>query len=183
MKPIQDHKYLRGLFIILLVSFVSLFMLRQDTSGLLSIIQKYQNLSVVISLSLYTLLGATLIPSEPVTLFLIKLYGPFLAMAVATIGNTLAAFLEFFIGGNIGDLAEFEKRKARLPFHLGNLPVQSPLFILLVRMLPGFGSKFVSLACGIYRVPLFTYTWTTVLSNLVGAALVVAGGYGLLKLL
>jgi len=165
------------------MGFVSLFMLRQDISGLLSIIQKHQNLSMVISLSLYTFLGATLIPSEPLTLFLIKLYGPFLAVTVAAIGNTFAAFLEFFIGGNIVDRAEFEKRKAWLPFHLGDLPVQSPLFILLARMLPGFGSKFVSLACGIYRVPLSTYAWTTFVSNLIGAVIMVAGGYGLLKLL
>lgn len=183
MKPSHDHKYLRGLLIILLVGFVPLFMLRQDTNGLLSIIQNHRNLSIVISLSLHTLIGATLIPSEPLTLFLIKLYGPFLAMTVAAIENTFAAFLEFFIGGNIGDLAEFVKRKARLPFYLDGLPVQSPLFILLARMLPGVGSKFVSRACGIYRVPLSTYAWTTFVSNSIGAVMVAAGGYGLLKLL
>ncbi len=182
MKPSHDHNYLRGLLIILLVGLVSLFLLRQDTSGLVSIIQKYQNVGLVISLSLYTLLGATFIPSEPLTLLLIKLYGPLVAMTVATIGNTFAAFVEFFIGGNIGDLAEFEKRKARLPFHLGEIPIQSPVFLLLARMLPGFGSKFVSLACGVYKIPLPTYAWTTFVSNLIGAAMVVVGAIGLLKL-
>ncbi len=111
------------------------------------------------------------------------LYRPIVTVLIATIGNTLAALLEFFIGGNIGDLAEFEKRQAKLPFHLGEIPLQSPLFLLLARMLPGFGPKFVSMTCGIYKVRLSTYTWTTLISNLIGAVMVVAGGYGLLKLL
>ena len=168
---------------ILFIGSVSLFVLRHDTNGWLNIIQKRQKLSIFISLVSYALLGATLIPSEPLTLLLLKLYGPFLAVTVATGGNTLAAFLEFFIGGNIGDMAEFEKRKAKLPFRLGEIPIQSPIFLLLARMLPGFGSKFVSLACGMYQVPLFTYTWTTFVSNLIGAVMVVFGGAGLLRLL
>ena len=182
-KSFTGNKYQRGLIIILFLGFVSWFVLKQNTNGLFSIIQKNQNLSIIISLGFFTLLGATIIPSEPLTLFLLKLYSPIMALLIAAVGNTLAALLEFFIGGNIGDLAEFEKRKAKLPFHLGEIPIQSPLFIMLARMLPGFGPKFVSLACGIDEVPLFTYTWATFVSNLIGAAMVVAGGYGLLKLL
>jgi len=49
--------------------------------------------------------------------------------------------------------------------------MNSPLFLLLARMLPGFGSKFVSVAGGAFKVPFITYLWTTVAANLVGAAL------------
>ena len=183
MKPSRDFKYPRQLLIILSVGLISLLAFRQDISKFLTIVGKYPALSIVISLSLYALLGATPVPSEPLTLLLITLYRPIVTVLIVTIGNTLAALLEFFIGGNIGDLAEFEKRKAKLPFHLGEIPLQSPLFLLLARMLPGFGPKFVSMACGIYKVRLSTYTWTTLISNLIGAVMVVAGGYGLLKLL
>ena len=133
MKPSHEFKYTRQLLIVLLVGLISLFAFRQDVSGLLMIVRKYQNLSFIISLSLYTLLAATPIPSEPLTLILMTLYRPIVAVLIATIGNTLAALLEFFIGGNIGDLAEFEKWKAKLPFHLGEIPLQSPLFLLLAK--------------------------------------------------
>ena len=184
-KSLKDDKDRRSLVILLFVGLVTitLLLLRPNTSTLLNNIQKHKNLGIVISLSLYALLGATVIPSEPLTLFLITLYGPIPTVLIAAVGNTLAALVEYFVGGNIGDVAEFEKRKAKLPFHLGDLPVQSPLFIMLVRMLPGFGPKFAGLACGIYKVPLSTYVWATFLSNLIGMAVFVAGGYGLIKLL
>jgi uncharacterized membrane protein YdjX (TVP38/TMEM64 family) len=176
-------RYVKPLGVILLAILVSVFVLKQGANDLIKISDKYHDLAIIISLLAYALLGATVVPSEPLTLFLVALYGPVLTLLIATVGNTLAAMVEFVIGRSVGDLAEFERRKARLPFHLGQIPIQSPVFLLLARMLPGFGPKFVSLACGIYRVPLFTYTWTTVVSNLVGAALVVSGGYGLMKLL
>jgi uncharacterized membrane protein YdjX (TVP38/TMEM64 family) len=50
-------------------------------------------------------------------------------------------------------------------------------------MLPGFGTKFVSLASGVFHVPLFTYLWTTLAANFVGAIFVVFGGYGLINLI
>ena len=177
------RKYLKPMFVILLVILVVLYAFRQDASGLIKIIEKHKNLSILISLIVYTLLGATPIPSEPLTVFSITLYGPLWTVLIATVGNTLAALLEFFVGGNIGDLADFEKRKAKLPFRLGEIPIQSPIFLLLARMLPGLGPKFVSVASGIYRVPLFTYIWTAIVSHLIGAAILVSGGYSLLKLL
>jgi uncharacterized membrane protein YdjX (TVP38/TMEM64 family) len=79
-------------------------------------------------------------------------------------------------------MTDFEKKKAKLPFSLGRLPVDSPVFLLLARMLPGFGTKFVSLAGGLYQVPMITYLWTTTVSNLIGAVFFVLGGYGLIKL-
>lgn len=181
--PSNFNKYLKPVVILVMVAVVSYYFVKHDSNQLFAFIRKYQHLSMVLSLVLYTLLGATLIPSEPLTLFLTALYGPLLAALIATVGNTFAALLEFFIGGRLGDVADFEERRARLPFHLNKIPIQSPVFILLARMLPGFGPKFVSVVCGIYKVPLRTYTWTALVSNLLGAAIVVTGGYGLLKLL
>ncbi|MFM8319444.1 MAG: hypothetical protein ACKOC5_00905, partial [Chloroflexota bacterium] len=99
------------------------------------------------------------------------------------LGTTGATLVEYYVGSSIGELAGFERWRARLPFRLGRLPVSSPLFLLAVRTFPGYGSKFVSLAAGMYRVPLFTYTWTALLSSLFGALLVVLGAYGLLQLI
>lgn len=177
------RKYAKSLCIILLAILVSLYVFRHDTGEFVRVIERHEKLSIILSLVIYTLLGATLVPSELLTVFLINLYGPLVTVLVATVGNTLAAFMEFFVGGSVGDLAEFEKRKAKLPIFLREIPIASPVFILLARMLPGIGPKFVSLACGIYKVPLRTYTWTTLVSNLMGAIVIVSGGYRLLKLL
>jgi uncharacterized membrane protein YdjX (TVP38/TMEM64 family) len=182
MARLFDRKYTKPLLFILLAGVLAVVLYRQDTAVLLQIIVRHPNWGIILSLIGYTLLGATVIPSEPLTLGLLTLYGPFLAALVAMLGNTLAALLEFRIGGSLGDLAEFEQRKARLPLGLGKIPLDSPVFLLLARMLPGFGPKFVSLACGIYKIPMPTYLWTTLVSNAIGAVVVVAGGYGLLQL-
>jgi uncharacterized membrane protein YdjX (TVP38/TMEM64 family) len=169
------------LMFVLLVIMISVYAFRQGTGDILSFIQLNEQFSIVISLVLYIILGATPIPSEPLTILLTAMYGPLQAIIIGTIGNTFAALLEFFIGSRVGDLAGFEKRKASLPFNLGKLPIHSPVFLLLGRMLPGFGPKFISLACGFYKVPMFTYLWTTIISNLAGAALIALSGYGLMN--
>lgn len=166
-----------------LILLVTLLVLHGDTQQLLEVIRRYSKLTVPISLLVYALLGATPVPSEPLTLFIVGLYGPWLAILLSTLGNTLAALIEFFIGGYINDLSDFEKRKAKLPFHLGDLPINSPIFLLLGRMLPGFGPKFVSIVSGVYRVPIWTYLWTALVSNTMGAIVVAFGGYGIFKLL
>ncbi len=172
-------KYVLALLLITLATIVAL---HQDTQKLLEFLQKNGKLSLFISLFLYALLGATPIPSEPLTLVIVTLFGPLLAALVATLGNTLAALTEFFIGGRIGDLSDFERRKTRLPFHLDRLPIDSPFFLLLGRMIPGFGPKFISVVSGVYQVPLWTYIWTALVSNALGAGMIAFGGYGILKL-
>ncbi len=140
-------------------------------------------LGFVLSILLFGLLGATPIPSEPLTIFLSTVYGPLLATLATAVGNLLSALVEYLIGERLGSLTNFEQWKERLPFGLGRLPIESPLFLLGARMLPGYGSKFVSLVAGFYRVPLGLYIWTTLVSTTFGAALTAFAGYGALTLL
>jgi uncharacterized membrane protein YdjX (TVP38/TMEM64 family) len=179
---INWDKPIRALLVVLAIILVTLFVRSQNYSAFLPLLRKNHWLSGLIFLVTYALLGATLIPSEPLTIFIVSFSNPLTAIALATIGNTLAALIEFFIGGKAGDLSDFEKRKSRLPFRLGELPINSPLFLLLSRMIPWFGAKFLSVVCGAYQVPLFTYVWTTLLANLLGASVVAYGGYGLIHL-
>jgi uncharacterized membrane protein YdjX (TVP38/TMEM64 family) len=181
-RSIAANKYLRVILLVVLVVAVSIALPAHTLVRVFEFVLEHENLGVLILLAVYALLGATFVPSEPLTLLLAAYYGPLPAAMIATVGNTLAGMLEFYIGGSIGNLADFEARKARLPFHLGKLPMRSPLFLFLGRMLPGFGPKFVSLACGVYRVPMRTYLWVVFVSNLLGAILVAWAGYGLAKL-
>ncbi len=175
----QPPKYwLTAVLVVVAFTFALTFRLEALTAFL----EKYRTLGLVACLLAYVLLSLTPIPSEPVTVLVLTWKGPMVAILLATLGNTLAATIEFYIGRSLGDLADFEKKKEKLPFHLGQLPADSPLFLLLVRMVPGFGSKFVSLAAGLYEVPTITYLWTAIVSNLMGAVFFVLGGYGLTKL-
>jgi uncharacterized membrane protein YdjX (TVP38/TMEM64 family) len=188
-EDLHDGKYRRPgrlakpSLVLILAVLVSVFFIKQDLSSFFGVIRAHRLSGIGISLLVYALLGATPVPSEPLTLFLTAVYGPVEAVLIATTGNTFAALLEFLIGDNLGDLAGFENRKQHLPFGLSKLPINSPAFLLLGRMLPGFGSKFVSLAGGMYKVPLFTFTWTAVVSNLLGAALIAFSAFGLLNVL
>jgi len=168
---------------VIFLIFAIFFSFNFNVAKMSDFLQKNENTGYFVCVIVYILLGVTLIPSEPVTLIILAWKGPLIAVLLAVIGNTLAAFAELLIGGSIGDISNFEQKKEKLPFHLGKLPINSPIFLFLARMLPGFGTKFVSLASGVFHVPLFTYLWTTLAANFVGAIFVVFGGYGLINLI
>ncbi len=152
-----------------------------DISYVLNFLQKYEQFGIVGFLLAYVILGVTPIPTEPVGLLFLAWKGPVPAILLATVGNTLAAIVEYYIGGSVGGLTNFEQKKEKLPFHLGRLPINSPAFLILGRMLPGFGPKFVSIACGVYKVPMFTYLWTALVAHFVGATILMLGGYEVIK--
>ena len=156
-----------------LAKYINIAQLKEFLNG-------HEKLGILACLLAYVLLGVTAIPSDPITLLAITWKGPVVAVLLAAIGNTLSSMIDFYVGKSIRDLADFEKQKAKLPLHLGQLPVNSPVFLIGARMLTSFGSKFVSIAAGAYHVPMFTYIWTSLVANLIGANLIVFGGVGLI---
>jgi uncharacterized membrane protein YdjX (TVP38/TMEM64 family) len=177
-----DTRTLRNLLLIVLgVLLLALFVSRR-MEQVRQFIRAGGWWGILFSLILYGILGASPIPSEPLTVFISTVYGPLPATLIAGTGNLLAALVEFFIGVKVGDVANFEERKSRLPLGLGKMAVDSPIFLIGARMLPGYGPKFVSLIAGIYRVPLWRYTWTSAFSTLLGAAAFAYGGSQLVNL-
>lgn len=136
----------------------------------------------IVTVVIYGILGASPVPSEPLTAVLSGLFNPWQAMLVATLGNSLAALVEYFLGGHIGNIANFEEKREKLPFRLGQMPVDSPAFLIFGRMVPAIGPKVISLMSGIYKVPMGRYVWTTLVTNLAGAALIAYGAAGLFRL-
>ncbi len=155
---------------------------RVDYSVIQRFIQNHRFPGIFLCVFLYACLGATPIPSEPFTIILTGLFGPLWTILMVTIGNTAAAFVEYLIGRQVSDITEFTQRKVVMPRFLQNLPVDSPIFQILGRIVPGVGAKFVGITSGIYRISLLTFLWTAILSNFAGAAIVSYGGYGFLKL-
>ncbi len=136
----------------------------------------------IVAIIIYGVLGASPIPSEPLTAVLSGIFSPWKAMLVATLGNSLAAMVEYYLGGHIGNIANFSEKRAKLPFKLGQFPADSPIFLIFGRMIPAIGPKVISLTSGIYKVPLWRYLWTTFVTNLAGAALISYGAAGLILL-
>lgn len=134
---------------------------------------------VIVSICVYAALGMTPIPSEPLTLFIGALFGPYMGLFIAGTGNTLSALVEYYLGMHIGNATNFIESKEKLPWGLGKLKVENPLFLVGARMVPGVGPKVVSFTAGIYRVPILRYLWTSALSVYLGAALFAFGGSGL----
>ncbi len=166
----------------LLVMGVAALFVATDLNKIKTFISSIGAWGVVVSIAVYALLGLTLVPSEPLTLLIGALFGPLTATLTAGIGNTLAAVVEYYLGKKISQASNFMEKKEKLPFGLGKLPVDSPLFLIGARMIPGYGPKAVSLLGGVYHVPLVRYIWTAAIPTFVGAAIFAFGGFGLGKL-
>jgi uncharacterized membrane protein YdjX (TVP38/TMEM64 family) len=138
---------------------------------------------ILISVIIYASLGMTFIPSEPLTLLIGAIFGPWVALFTSCVGNTMSAVVEYYLGRRIGSAANFIEQKEKLPFGLGKLKVDSPWFLIGGRIIPLYGAKIVSVLAGIYHVPIVRYIWTTAIPVFIGSAMFAFGGFGLGKLL
>lgn len=184
-KPEPKKINLKSILILvgtLAVLFVAVNFFESEINQIQGFIKKSGPYAFLISVIIYGVLGASPVPSEPLTALLSGLFKPWQAMLVATLGNSLAALVEYFLGGRLGNIANFEEKRQKLPFKLGQFPVDSPVFLIFGRMIPGIGPKLISLMSGIYRVPFWRYLWTTMVTNLAGAALIAYGAFGFIHL-
>ncbi len=137
----------------------------------------------IIALILYPLLAITPITTDPITIVIGVAYGPFVAALIAFFGNTTAAMIEYYFGLKLSQVANFEKIKKHMPFGLGKMPVNSIGFLVFGRMIPGYGSKIISILAAAYKVPLKRYLWTTAVTGILGSLVIAYGGFGIIKLL
>ncbi len=173
---------IRGLVFSLLIVAAAVFFVSKDMEAIQKYIVEHETLGLVVAIAVYAVLGASLVPSEPLTVLIGALFGPLIATFIATFGNMLAALVEYYIGRRVGFATDFEKNRQNLPFGLNRFPVESPVFLILGRMVPGVGPKLVSFLGGVYQVPLFRYLWTAAIPTAIGAAIFAFGGFGIFHL-
>jgi uncharacterized membrane protein YdjX (TVP38/TMEM64 family) len=137
----------------------------------------------LITILLYGVLSLTPIPSDPLSLLCGALFGPWVGIFTSWMGNNFAAIIEYYVGKSVSTVAAFDARKKELPLGLNKLPVDSVWFLMGARLVPGFGSKVVSVLAGVYNVGLWRYTWTAAVTNLFGSVMYSVWGTGLLLLL
>lgn len=172
----------------LVVSVVSvlltLLLFGNDLRHIQTIIPSLGLLAPAVSIVLYGVLSLTPIPAEPLSLLNGALFGPVVGILVNWMGNNFAAGVEYYIGRDIASPKKkmTKKKQYELPGFFKYIPVDSVWFLLLGRMVPGYGSKVVSFAGGIYNVPLRRYIWTTAVMNLLGSILLALSGHFLIQL-
>jgi len=137
----------------------------------------------LISIALQTIFGASPIPTEPLTMVNGAVFGPLRGALISWIGYMLASFIEYLIGTRIGRATNFEEQREKMPFGLGRFPADSPWFLTLARVVPGYGPKMVGIVGGVYHVPLWRFVWTAAIPNAIGALVFAYGGHGLKMLL
>lgn len=167
-------------FITLIIVF---YFLAKHTHFIEVLLLRSGALAPIVAVILYPLLAPTPVTTDPITVIIGVVYGPFIGVIIAWIGNTLAALVEYFLGTKIHKITNFESAKNKIPFGLGKLPVNSVGFLLFGRMIPGYGGKIISILAGMYKVPMKRYLWTTAATNLLGSILLSFGGFGIVKLI
>ena len=169
--------------VVLTVILIAVILLSKELNVVRDFIQRSGWVGLLVCVLLYAVLGASPIPSEPLTVLIATSIGPLASTFVTGIGNLLSALIEYYLGHQISNASDFDKQREKLPFGLGKLPVNSPLFLIGARMIPGYGPKFVSVIGGMYRVSMWRYIWTTAIATFAGAALFAYGGFGILNLI
>jgi len=176
----DPHNILRVVLIVIIIATAIFISLNYTLADVQNYIESNPRQAILISLLVYISFGLTFLPSIPLTLFIAVLIGPLQAAIVATVGNTIAALLEYQVGKTIGDVVDFDKIKAKFPFGLGKLPIKSTYFLLAARSIPA-GTRGFSLVCGAYHVPLVSYTWTTFTMYFITSLVLAFGSVGLIR--
>mgnify|MGYP003350682184 CR=1 FL=1 len=181
----KNKKPLNYLMSVLSIIFLVLFIifLTKNSETITVLLLKSGAWAPLIALILYPLLAITPITTDPITMILAVTYGPFITILVAWMGNNLAALVEYYFGYKIGDAVDFENEKNNLPFGLGKLPIDSVPVLIFGRMIPGYGSKVISILAALYKVPVKRYFWTTAVTNLLGSIMFAYGSFGLVEFL
>jgi len=167
----------------LVLFIVPIYYVSKNIGNIELIISRAGFFGPLVIIILYCIFSITPITTDPLTLISGAMFGPILGIIISWVGNIFAALIEYYFGTHLSRITDINKAKKNLPFFLGYLPVNSPWFLIFGRLIPGYGSKLISILAGINHVPLFLYLWTTALTNIFGSFLLSYGGYNLIHLL
>ena len=168
-------------FISLLLIALLLYYIFKETDKITEVLLKAGPFTPLLIIIFLIILGPTPIATDPLVILMGLTYGPFWGMVIGTIGNTGAMFVEYYFGSRLAEIFEYEKEKEKLPKYIQKFPADSWVFLIFGRMIPGYGSKIISLIAGAEKVSTNTYLWTSALSGIFGAFLLSYGGFELLK--
>jgi uncharacterized membrane protein YdjX (TVP38/TMEM64 family) len=169
-------------FLSLTLIIVVIYLTFRETSQITQFLISSGPWAPILTIIILTILGPTPIATDPIVVLMGVTYGGLIGTIIGAIGNTLAMFVEYYFGYKLAEIFDYEKSKEKLPKFIQKFPVDSWVFLLLGRMIPGYGSKVISLIAGAEKVNLKTYLWTSIVSGIFGAAILSYSGTELIKL-
>lgn len=88
------------------------------------------------------------------------IFGPLWGSIVNAIGLVFAAMLGYWINQRASHLFDLEAALERLPAWVKRFPVGSPMFLIGVRVIPGFGGTVATATAATFKVPIWVHVWT-----------------------
>jgi uncharacterized membrane protein YdjX (TVP38/TMEM64 family) len=88
------------------------------------------------------------------------LFGPLWGSIVNAIGIVLAAVIGYVIALRTSKLLDIEASVARLPGWARHFRIGSPMFLIVVRIIPGLGGTIATQTAAALRVPIFRQIYT-----------------------
>jgi uncharacterized membrane protein YdjX (TVP38/TMEM64 family) len=104
------------------------------------------------------------------------LFGPWLGTAVNTAGLVLAAILGYLVALRTSKLLNIEEQVAKLPKWIGRFKVGSPIFLIVVRAIPGMGGTIATQTAAALRVPMWRQIYTMCTVTVPVCAVLAFGG-------
>ncbi len=88
------------------------------------------------------------------------IFGPLFGSLINAVGLVLAALFGYWINRHASRLLDLDSYLERLPAWVKRFPVGSPPFLILVRVIPGFGGTVATATAAAFRVPVWRHVWT-----------------------
>jgi uncharacterized membrane protein YdjX (TVP38/TMEM64 family) len=104
------------------------------------------------------------------------LFGPWLGSGVNAAGLILAAILGYLVALRTAKLLNIEEQIERLPDWVRRYRVGSPMFLILVRIIPGLGGTIATQTAAALRVPIWRQIYTMAIVTIPVCTLLAFGG-------
>ncbi|MBV9272019.1 MAG: TVP38/TMEM64 family protein [Candidatus Eremiobacteraeota bacterium] len=88
------------------------------------------------------------------------IFGPIRGSLINAIGLVFAAIIGYEINRRATHLFDLGKAIESLPPWVKRFRVGSPMYLLAVRVIPGFGGTVATASAAAFRVPLWVHVWT-----------------------
>lgn len=88
------------------------------------------------------------------------LFGPWIGSLVNAAGIVLAAVIGYVVALRTSRLLDIERTVGRLPLWVRHFKIGSPMFLIIVRVIPGLGGTIATQTAAALRVPIWRQIYT-----------------------
>lgn len=88
------------------------------------------------------------------------IFGPFWGSIINAVGIIIAAAIGYWINLRASHLLDLDAALARLPGWVKRFKIGSPMFLIAVRVIPGFGGTVATASAAAFRVPIWIHILT-----------------------